>query len=370
VEWLLSGTIYDSSGASNLFFPAYNSPSTNNGIAENVDGDSSKNLFCTVKFGHFTLQSLISTRDKTIPTASFGTVFNDPRTHTVDAAGYLDLQYTRTLKQDTNLAVRFSFDDDAYHGVYAEPGAAPQASAVLNQDLGHGEWLTFNANLTRNLWNKHKVTIGTELEDDLKQDQTNYNLSPYFLFLQDRRTSVEGAVFVQDEFRITKKLILNAGVRHDQYTTFGGTTNPRLALLFSPVKSATIKLIYGQAFRAPNNYELYFTDGFSVNSNPNLRPEKIKDTELIWEQSLRENFHLSVSLFDDHITNLIGQQTNSQNGFLTYENSGSVASRGVELELAGKMRWDIEGRVSYTLQKPWMKLRERPSQIRRHSSPK
>ncbi len=351
VNLLLSGTIYESSGASSLYFPAYNSPATNNGIAENADGDSSKNLFATVKFGHFTLQSLISTRDKTIPTASFGTIFNDPRTNTVDAAGYLDLQYTRTLQQDTSLTVRFAFDDDAYHGVYVEPGAVPQASPVLNEDLDHGEWLTFNANLTRTFWKKHKVTVGMELEDDLKQDQTNYNLSPYFLFLQDRRTSIEGAVFVQDEFRITKNLILNAGVRHDQYKTFGGTTNPRLALLFSPVKSATIKLIYGQAFRAPNNYELYFTDGFSVGANPGLRPEKIKDTELIWEQNLRNNFRLSASLFDDRIANLIGQQTNTQNGFLIYENSGSVASRGFEIELAGKMRWDIEGRVSYTLQR-------------------
>jgi len=351
VEILFSGTIYESAGASRLFFPAFNSPATNNGIAENADGDSAKSIFANLRFGHFILESAVSTRDKHIPTASFGTVFNDSRTKTLDSAGYVDLQYNRVLKDDTNLTVRASYDGNAYHGVYVLPPAIPQGTAVLNEDLERGVWLGFTTIATRTFWKKHKVTLGTELQDNLKQTQNNYNLSPNSLFLNDYRSSGQWALFGQDEFTITGNLIFYAGVRHDQYSTFGGTTNPRLALIFTPMKSTTFKLIYGQAFRSPNNYELYFRDGSSIEDNPDLQPEKIYATELIWEQDLSAKYRFSASAFSNRITNLIAQQIDPQNNFLIYENSGNVRSKGIELEFAGKMRHEIEGKLSYTLQR-------------------
>jgi len=349
VELLLSGTLYESAGASRLFFPAFDSPLTNNGIADNADGDSSRNLFCNLKFGHFALESALSTRKKHIPTASFGTDFNDPRTSTVDSAGYLDLQYNRSLRQDTSLNLRVSYDGAAYHGVYVDPSSV-QGSDVLNEDLERGDWLGFNANVTKTFRRKHKVTLGTALQDNLRQNQTSYNLNPRLLILDDHRSSQEWAVFAQDEFTLTKKLILNAGVRHDQYQTFGGTTNPRLALIFTPIKPTTFKLIYGQAFRSPNNYELYYQDGYSVEGNPHLQPESIQSTELVWEQSLSGNFRLSGTAFEDRITNLINQQSDPVNHLLVYENSGKARTRGLGAELAGKTHSGIEGRVSYTFQ--------------------
>jgi outer membrane receptor for ferrienterochelin and colicins len=351
LEWLLSGTIYHSAGSSQLFFPAFDSPATNSGIAKNADGDSSKSAFSRVKFGRLSFEALISTRDKNIPTASFGTIFNDPRTKTVDATGYLDLQYNRTVKRDTDVTLRLSYDKDAYHGVYADPSEQPQGNSVLNQDLEWGDWLTFDANVIRTLWTRHKITLGAEIQDNLRQDQSNYNASPYFLFLQDRRTSANWAVFGQDEFTLNRKLIFYAGFRHDQYQTFGGTTNPRFALIFTPAKSTTLKLIYGQAFRAPNNYELYFRDGFSVVGNPGLRPERIRSVEFAWEQGLGANYRISASVFGNAIANLIAQQVIPENDMLIYENFQTIRSRGLEWEVAGKTKNELEGRISYSLQR-------------------
>src|SRR5207302_10117450 len=110
VGLFFSGTIYDSAGSSRLFFPAFNSPTNNYGYALNADHDSSKSFFGQVTFGHFTLESGGSTREKGILTASFNTVFNDSRTHTVDDRGYVDLKYERTLQEDTELLTRIYFD--------------------------------------------------------------------------------------------------------------------------------------------------------------------------------------------------------------------------------------------------------------------
>jgi iron complex outermembrane receptor protein len=36
---------------------------------------------------------------------------------------------------------------------------------------------------------------------------------------------------------LRRRLGLTAGVRHDQYSDFGGTTNPRMALVWTPAST-------------------------------------------------------------------------------------------------------------------------------------
>jgi len=350
MELLLSSTAYDSAGASRLFFPSFDSPSTNYGYAINSDRDTSESFFGQLTFRHFTLESAASSREKQIPTASFNTVFGDPRSHTVDDRGYVDLKYERSLSQNAQLTARVYFDRVTYHGVYSYP---PQAGTDndLNQDFGRGDWVGTKINLTKTFWQKHKLTVGGEFQDNLRQDQSNYDLNQFSIHLHDRQTSEEWAAFAQDEFTITHQIILNAGFRHDHYYTFGGTTNPRLALIYNPHSRTTFKLLYGRAFRAPNDYELYYSDGLSQESNKHLLPEKIATTELVWEQDLGARFRFTVDGFDNRITNLINEQTDPGNGFLFFANSETVHSRGVESELAGRAAIGIEGRVSYSFQK-------------------
>ena len=73
---------------------------------------------------------------------------------------------------------------------------------------------------------------------------------------------------------------LTAGVRHDQYSDFGGTTNPRLALVWDTAYNLTSKLLYGQAFRPPSFSELYNINNPVGQGNPNLKPETNQSVEL------------------------------------------------------------------------------------------
>ena len=57
--------------------------------------------------------------------------------------------------------------------------------------------------------------------------------------------------FVQDEWSFAKDWALTAGVRHDRYSDFGGTTNPRLALVWDAAYNIVVKAMHGTAFRAP-----------------------------------------------------------------------------------------------------------------------
>jgi len=351
VEGLLSGTMYDSAGPARLFFPAFDSPATNYGIAQNADRDASRSFYGSLYFRHFTLEAVGGTSVQGIPTASFGQVFNDNRSQTTDSNGYIDLRYNRPVFQDAEFTADVYFDRALYHGVYVYSPAAGQVGDVLNEDASRGDVVGTNARITKTLLRKHKLTVGVHFRDNLHQDQTNYNLNPYQPVLDDLRSSQEWAAFVEDEFTIAKHLILNAGLRYDHYQTFGGTTNPRLALIYSPLRRTTFKLIYGQAFRAPNNYELNYGESVSVEPNPRLQPEKIRTEELIWEQDLGADFRLSASGFANEFTDLINQEIDPNNGFIVYNNSESAHNQGFEAELGGKLPSGIEGRLSYTLQK-------------------
>src|SRR5580658_3910829 len=66
LELLLSGTFYDSHGQDQLFFPEFNSPATNNGIAVNADDDEFHQVFANVSWGRWTLHGVLGSRDKGI----------------------------------------------------------------------------------------------------------------------------------------------------------------------------------------------------------------------------------------------------------------------------------------------------------------
>ncbi len=146
-------------------------------------------------------------------------------------------------------------------------------------------------------------------------------------------------------------VLVNIGVRRDQYSSFGETTNPRLALIYTPFEKTIFKLVYGTAFRAPNVYELYYTDGVTSKANPDLKPEEIKTSELIYEQYFGAHIRTSLSGFYYRIDNLITSVTDPVDGMSQFQNIDKTESRGAEMELEGDWANGFRGRVSYTIQK-------------------
>ncbi len=345
LEMILSGSIFHSEGHHHLFYKEYDDPSTNYGIAENCDYDRFQSLFTTLSFNDFTLQGAYIDRKKGIPTGAFGTDFNDPFNRTTDRHAYLDLKYEHNFENLFGVTARLFYDRYEYKGNYIYSG-------VFNKDYSLGEWLGTELKITKTLFKKNKLTLGAEYIDNLNQDQKNYDELPYYLYVDDKRNSSNWALYIQDEFTILKNLIFNAGVRHDHFETFGGTTNPRLALIYSPFEKTTFKLLYGTAFRAPNAYELYYQSAISLmKANPDLKPEKIQTYELIYEQYVGNHLRGTSSLFYYRIKDLISQAIDPADGFLVFRNMEKVEAKGFELELEGKWATGLEGRISYTFQK-------------------
>lgn len=166
------------------------------------------------------------------------------------------------------------------------------------------------------------------------------NIQPHIL---PQRRKID-YVYVQDEWNFARDWALTGGVRHDQYSDFGGTTNPRLALVWDAALDLTAKLLYGRAFRAPAFNEQYGINP-SANGNPNIRPETISTLEAAFSWQANKDTQANLNLFKYSMKDIIRAVPNPAPApGLTFNNVGTQNGSGAELELI----WDANRNVRVT----------------------
>jgi len=331
---MLSGSIYDSAGPERLFYQQFDTPLQNNGIAQNMDGDLYHSFFGTLGYNDFTLEGAFNHREKVNPTAQYElTAFDDPKLQTHDERSYTELKYAHDFTDIVDVTARLYYDRYTHEIGYPESfitgGMVVPLPFTSEQDVG--EWWGTELQLNKTLWEKHIITLGGEYRDDFLQKQEVSGQTPVERSRQSR------GVYFQGDFAILDNLHFNGGVRYDQYGDFDAAYDPRLALIYNPFKTSTIKAIYGTAFRAPNFTEL---------SDPRfqeIRPEEITGYELVYEQEIGKHLRSSVSGFYNQMDHLIvfdsGNYTNLD-----------AQTKGVEVALESSWADGTRARASYSFQ--------------------
>ena len=166
-------------------------------------------------------------------------------------------------------------------------------------------------------------------------------------------TSFEGAVptiardrvtsgFVQAVVRPAKGLTLTGGVRHDDYSTYGGQTTVGGNIAYTPNDGQSVlRATYGEGFRAPT-----LTEGQPPFGNVNLKPETARNFDLAAEHGFLDGkARVGVTYFNrkskDQITF----------SFVTFqsENIQRVNNDGVEFELSLKPTSKLDVRANYSI---------------------
>ncbi|ETN91584.1 Outer membrane cobalamin translocator [Gammaproteobacteria bacterium MOLA455] len=154
--------------------------------------------------------------------------------------------------------------------------------------------------------------------------------TPFVFLTEDSRDNKY--VFLQDVWQLANDWELTAGLRHDSYSDFGLTTNPRLALVWSTSYKLTTKLLYGEAFRAPSFAQTRAINNPLILGNINLKPEEIKSYELAFDYRPNYELTLMTNFFYYDWTDIIQFKSDTNNSTRTAQNSGEQTGYGMEFE--------------------------------------
>ncbi|MFZ2542135.1 MAG: TonB-dependent receptor, partial [Gallionella sp.] len=224
-------------------------------------------------------------------------------------------------------------------------GTGPFPNGVIGNPYKWERHLRFNLSAAYSGLQQHKLRFGAGTQNDnlYRTEETN-NFSTFFpgpvisvtpfLLPHSRRVSY---VYAQDEWGFTQDWYLTAGVRHDQYSDFGGTTNPRLALVWDTAYNMTSKLIYGRAFRPPSFSELYNSQSNPVlKGNAQLKPETNESVELAFAWQPSGTVQTNFNLFRYQMRDILRPDTSA-----IVQNAGRQKGYGLEAELV----WDASNKL-------------------------
>jgi iron complex outermembrane receptor protein len=145
---------------------------------------------------------------------------------------------------------------------------------------------------------------------------------------------------LQDEIRLGDPLTLTLGLRHDEYSDVGNSTNPRIAAVWRLDPKHIIKAQYSEAFRPPSLTELA-----GAFADEELQPATIQNHELGYiHKGLEREIH--VTLFDSKLENFtLDGYEGEQYGF----RNASARQQGLEFEWKQALapRLHMDANVSY-----------------------
>jgi len=184
-------------------------------------------------------------------------------------------------------------------------------------------------------WERQRVTGGVTAE-------ANHTRNSGFGAIDEKQGLL--AVFVQDEFSPAEDVHLTAGLRNDDFDTFGRATTGRgtLARLVAR-RSVKLRASYGTAFRSPSFLDLYGRSAFYA-GNPDLAPERARGWDVGVDAYLPGGRGtVSVTWFETRFSDLIASTAD----FRSVENIQRARTRGLELS-ARLRRGATELHAAYT----------------------
>lgn len=323
------------------------------GTARGADDQHLADAYLSARYGDFFFQTWYADRQKELPTGQFSTLVGDERNETRDRWYMSELRWQKALDPDKSLMVRGYYEDSLYGATYAYD----DPDSTLNHERTRDRWAGFEAQFGWQPVEEHNITFGSVYEYHWTQLRGHYHNAMGLVssvYPGADESFAYTALYVQDEWRIIKPLTLTAGLRYDFYPDENLTHfSPRAALVWAATRQTTAKLIYGEAFRAPSEYQRTYPAGSATGPpDPNLAPETISTYELVVEHDFRHGLFGRLSLFYNDINDLIAPRAESAVDTI-FANLLNVNTVGAEAEVTKRFDNGVRGFLSGTWQESY-----------------
>jgi iron complex outermembrane receptor protein len=249
-----------------------------------------------------------------------------PTAFTVFTEGLIGEPTPHNTNSGANIIVNYTGLDN--HNIRAELG-------YRNSDEKYDEYKNFGPG----------VLDGTE--DFVDGTLTNVRGTPYIYMTDQQRTL--RFLSIQDEWQLGADWGLTAGGRYDEFSDFGSTFNPRVALVWQTNHNLTTKFLYGAAFRAPSFAELHVKNNPVALGNENIQPETIKTYEIAWDYRPSQEWQFVASVFSYNAQQLIVSVAQND-GTSVAQNAGHQDGYGAELEVHWKPNDSLDIELGYAWQ--------------------
>jgi iron complex outermembrane receptor protein len=350
LDYLFSATLSNASGTDQYVAYFDNGVFSPDGISHERDFNNIQHLFGKVHYGDWSMSAAYIDSDTGISQPYVTGVYDSP-THAESVHTYLDVawqhQFSDTVQAETRLSYNYSKYQGYFYPYSSETDLTLIELAEVEKDSAH--WWNGDGQLQ---WqkNKHHIIAGFEFQFHRQQFLKNI-VTPFNLELTNEQAKNDHwSVYLQDEITLNKQFIINAGLRYDHHDKLGGTSNPRLALIYKPNSYNTLKFLAGTAFRAPSAYETEVNDPLFLKKNPNLQAETINTYEMAWRHQFDKRTDSLISFYRYQAKALLSFNLDLKDGLLFYDNLGQINGQGLDIEFNKRWKNGLEAHFAYSYQ--------------------
>ena len=183
----------------------------------------------------------------------------------------VNLARSKTVQEGRNFVLAQALDDALTNDTYNPFDIAANSAAVLDpirtsiKRTGISEIAGIDAQATTEIAQLENGPIALALGIDRRYESMSDkpdSLTGQGLVLGAGGTSVDGdristSLFAEVNLPLAEDLEMQLAARYEDYSDFGNTTNPKVALRYQPTNNFLLRTSIGTGFRAPSLAELY-----------------------------------------------------------------------------------------------------------------
>ncbi len=342
-SFLVSGS-YGQTDGENLQFDEFSD--INYGKVNNLDSEEHYGLFSNFIYKNLNLSVYYNFREKEVPTAPWETVFNSSDMRTIDNRAYVLLKYNQAIDINKTINFKAYYNYNKYQGYY--PYEDAEHGYFVHNEHNEGNWYGSEAMLEWDLNQSNRMIIGAEYQNNIRSDYFSRK-EDFFEFSENYPFQVV-SVYLQNSWQALKNLSFTLGLRHDKNTRFKGYTSPRASIVYNPDDLTSLKFIFGNAFRAPNTFELFYFDPGLAKANKDILPERITSSEIAIERKLSNVLLANFSIFHFKMNELIEELFDTNDSLTFFDNKSMVQAIGAEFDLRYRLLKKLNFYFNTTLQ--------------------